>query len=99
MIKIEANYIYVANIDLADDETIEYYCQNLPEFFGEFIDKKVIKPASSLVKKLINTALKPIKFALKINLGYNRRRFMSTTMRRNMLWLGTMKQFFIISIR
>ena len=39
MIKIEANYIYVANIDLADDETIEYYCQNLPEYFGEFIDK------------------------------------------------------------
>lgn len=32
--------------------------------FGEFIDKKVIKPASSLVKKLINTALKPIKFAI-----------------------------------
>ena len=39
MIKIETNCIYVANIDLADDETIEYYCQYFPEYFGEFKDK------------------------------------------------------------
>lgn len=39
MIKIETNCIYIANIDLADDETIEYYCQYFPEYFGEFKDK------------------------------------------------------------
>ena len=57
MIKIEANYIYVANIDLADDETIEYYCQNLPEYFGDAVQhfgtsKEVLDFCANLSKKL-----------------------------------------------